>query len=181
MDEGFRLSSTKLVPFEDHSWRFFYEHLYQWDVGRMRKAKDLLALLIGHESYQFASPTPTGPVGSLDAITGRPRHGPYCLDCISPDSYVPVDPAAAMSAVLSWLDEWNQTFVDRPTPAPTPEVARHELDRLDRLLAGSGDVYLLQDFPEDCFAMHRYLGPWCEVVITNLDRGLLTMFMASGD
>jgi hypothetical protein len=170
-----------LVPFRDRSWRFFYEHAYEWDLGRVGQGEEALGLLVGHDSYQFASPTPSGPVGSPDAISGSPRHGPYNLDCISKDSYLSVDRASAMSSVLSWLDKWNRSFVDRPTPAPTPETAREELDRLNQLLSESGHIYLLRDFPEDCYAKRRYVGPWCELVTVNLDRRLLTMFMASGD
>ena len=158
MQPEFRLKSTKLTPFRDRTWRFFFEQTYSWDPTPVRNGHEALSRLIRHQSYQFASPTPSGIVESVDAITGKPRHGPYNLDCISETAYEQIDGPSALAHVIASMDEESRTNVDPAPPVAGPTLALEALRRLEITLATATDVFRLRELGEDCYAEHRYLG-----------------------
>jgi hypothetical protein len=181
VQSGFHLKNTKLTPFRDRTWRFFFEQTYSWDPTAVRDGRDAVSRLIRHQSYQFASPIPGGTVESVDAITGKPRHGPYNLDCITEAAYEQTDGPSALAYLLHSIDEESRTYVDPTPPVPTPDVALEALQRLEITLASATEVFRLRELEEHCYARHRYLGAWCELVVADSNARELKTFMSSSD
>ncbi len=125
-----------------------------------------MSRLIRHQSYQFASPIPGGTVESVDAITGKPRHGPHNLDCITEAAYEQTDGPSALAYLLHSIDEESHTCRSH-TPVPTPDVALEALQRLEITLASATEVFRLRELEEHCYARHRYLGAWCELIVAD--------------
>lgn len=147
-------------------------HGFRWiDTKRFRLPsdalddRDVLAALITHPQFRD---TYDG-AGVLD----WPRHGPWWLDRITPDTYTRVDDGTAVDVVRSWADGHGAV------PAPLAARLRQEVHA--PILAATS-TYLLGQLPKDAF--HDYgpvHGEYHELVLVDRPAATLRLLVAADD
>lgn len=99
---------------------------YRWvDVQSFRFAgeprdADLLAAVVAHPSYAYSYAEPRG--GTTPGTPGL--HGPYRLEALSADSFVPTDKEVAIEHIRCWAGK-HGPLVDEVDAAVETMIARH--------------------------------------------------------
>lgn len=150
---------------------------YRWiaidtfSVRRHRDDRQLLAALISNPwyAYTYAEPRQPEPIPSLGI------HGPYRLDAISAELFVPKSPHEVNSNIRAWAGKYG----DLP-PNLTAEIAAE----LARLCSPSNRLYELPDIRET--AGHEWggvigLDGFIEIVAIEPEDSTLTLLVCGDD
>jgi hypothetical protein len=151
-----------LIPFDDHSYRWFSVKRFMWDGSDDDAA--VLAALIGHWRYRdhyAARDSHEEDAGNI--------HGPYWLAAISPAEFVPVGFAGAAAVV----EEFCELFDCTPQSEVREQVAL-VLSWLER-----SSWYRLRDLPDAIHEWGTVLWEFRELVAIARETGeVLSVVMA---
>jgi hypothetical protein len=139
MTDILRYETTDFINFRDYDFEPGSSHCFQWiDIKMFHLAvfdagdQDILDAVI--HSVEFRDDYVGGGVDPNGNV-----HGPYWLDRITANSYVPVDTEAVLSSIHDWtrhcgtLPSQLQKFLNEKVTMPIQSAAsRYELVDLDK-------------------------------------------------
>jgi hypothetical protein len=163
VDASLKYTGHTLIPFFDHSYRWFSVKRFAWDGKGDDTA--VLGALIEHWRYRdhYASPD------SHEQDAGD-IHGPYRLSAITPTEFVPVGPDGAAALV----EEFCGLYGCPPQPVVHEQIAALVLSWL-----GRSSWYRLRDLPDSLHEWGYVLMEFRELVaISHEASEVLSVVMA---
>ncbi|MFB6678297.1 hypothetical protein ACFCWG_38980 [Streptomyces sp. NPDC056390] len=165
--------ANAFINFRDYAFQDSRAHGFRWvDVKHLRLPsepvgdKALLAALIGHE--QFRDDYAGGGV-----LPEGPRHGPYWMRLVTPDSYEPVSRERSVHVLREWANQFGDV--------PAALEARLQREVFGRLSTADSIYYLSGLGDEAIHDWGRVHEDFHEFVLIDQSAGRITLLVAADD